>query len=182
MRIRLTEFRIRNFRCIDDSGWIRAGDITALVGVNEAGKTALLNGLHTLNPGSGEIEFEKIKDIFGHERLVAVKERHFVTLEELESTNWFKDWMVEREKEYQKRKIEIKEIGSRLGEKIHEELMTKYEADSAYQNDEMIVITEDYKYYTNKGFLPMRHDSYASDTAHIMNKEEIDKLLHDIYA
>ncbi len=62
MRIRLTEFRIRNFRCIDDSGWIRAGDITALVGVNEAGKTALLNGLHTLNPGSGEIEFEKIKD------------------------------------------------------------------------------------------------------------------------
>ncbi|MBN1216725.1 MAG: AAA family ATPase [Candidatus Lokiarchaeota archaeon] len=62
MRIRLTDFRIRNFRCIDDSGWIRVGDITALVGVNEAGKTALLNGLHTLNPGSGEIEFEKMKD------------------------------------------------------------------------------------------------------------------------
>ena len=62
MRIRLTDFRIQNFRCIDDSDWIRVGDITALVGVNEAGKTALLNGLHTLNPGSGEIEFEKIKD------------------------------------------------------------------------------------------------------------------------
>ena len=84
MRIRLTDFRIRNFRCIDDSGWIRVGDITALVGVNEAGKTALLNGLHTLNPGSGEIEFEKMKD-FPRDRVTeeynencTIAEGHFI--------------------------------------------------------------------------------------------------------
>ena len=62
MKIKLSEFRISNFRCIDDSGWIRADDITALVGVNESGKTTLLNGLHTLNPGSGTVDIDPFKD------------------------------------------------------------------------------------------------------------------------
>ena len=62
MKIRLSEFKISNFRCIDDSSWISLDDITALVGVNEAGKTAILNGLHTLNPGSGNLELDPIND------------------------------------------------------------------------------------------------------------------------
>ena len=62
MKIRLSEFRVQNFRCIDDSGWIRIGDITALVGVNESGKTTLLNALHTLNPGSGDFDIDPIRD------------------------------------------------------------------------------------------------------------------------
>jgi len=68
MRIKLIEFRIYNFRCIDDSDWIRVDDITALVGVNESGKTALLNALHTLNPGSGKVDINYIRD-FPRERL-----------------------------------------------------------------------------------------------------------------
>ena len=62
MRIKLSEFRICNFRCIDDSGWIKVEDITALVGVNESGKTALLQALCTLNPGSGELYIDYIRD------------------------------------------------------------------------------------------------------------------------
>ena len=68
MTIKLSEFRIRNFRCIDDSDWIKVEDITAMVGVNEAGKTALLQALLTLNPGSGELDIDYIRD-FPRERL-----------------------------------------------------------------------------------------------------------------
>ena len=62
MRIKLEEFRIRNFRGIDDSDWIKIGDITALVGINESGKTSILHALSTLNPGSGELELDYIRD------------------------------------------------------------------------------------------------------------------------
>ena len=62
MKIRLTEFRIQNFRCLDDSGWIDIKDITALVGINESGKTAILHALHSLNPGNNIIDIEKIRD------------------------------------------------------------------------------------------------------------------------
>jgi len=62
MKIKLSKFRVHNFRCIDDSGWIRVSDITALVGVNESGKTALLSALHTLNPGSGNFNIDPIRD------------------------------------------------------------------------------------------------------------------------
>ncbi len=70
MRILLTEFRIRNFRCIDDSGWIKLEDITALVGVNESGKTAILQALRTLKPGNQIINVEKIRD-FPRSRLAS---------------------------------------------------------------------------------------------------------------
>ncbi|MFX1258031.1 MAG: AAA family ATPase [Promethearchaeota archaeon] len=69
MKIKLSEFRVQNFRCIDDSGWIRVNEITALVGINESGKTALLNALHTLNPGSGEFNIDPIRD-FPRDRVV----------------------------------------------------------------------------------------------------------------
>ena len=62
MKIKLTEFRIRNFRCIEDSDWIKIEDITALVGINESGKTTILNALHTLNPGSGVVDINHIRD------------------------------------------------------------------------------------------------------------------------
>ena len=70
MRIKLNEFRIQNFRCIDDTNWINLEDITALVGVNESGKTALLHALCTLNPGSGELDIDYIRD-FPRKRLTS---------------------------------------------------------------------------------------------------------------
>ena len=35
----LRRFRVTNFRSVEDSGWIEADDVTALIGTNESGKT-----------------------------------------------------------------------------------------------------------------------------------------------
>lgn len=50
--LRATAFRIQNFRNVDDSGWIDLDRVTALVGRNESGKSALLQGLHKFNPST----------------------------------------------------------------------------------------------------------------------------------
>src|SRR3970282_933340 len=52
--LRILEFRVRNFRNIDDSGWIPLERVTAFVGRNESGKTALLKALHKFNPATPE--------------------------------------------------------------------------------------------------------------------------------
>lgn len=49
----LLQFRVRQFRSIEDSGWITCDDVTTLVGVNEAGKSNLLLALWKLNPAKG---------------------------------------------------------------------------------------------------------------------------------
>jgi energy-coupling factor transporter ATP-binding protein EcfA2 len=48
------QFRVTNFRNVDDSGWIPVEQITAFVGRNESGKTALLKALHKFNPATAE--------------------------------------------------------------------------------------------------------------------------------
>jgi hypothetical protein len=53
-QLTLREFRVQNFRNIDDSGWIPVDRITTLLGRNESGKTALLKGLHRFNPATAE--------------------------------------------------------------------------------------------------------------------------------
>ena len=45
--MKLTKFKVTNFRSVDDSGWIEADAVTALIGVNESGKTNLLLPLWT---------------------------------------------------------------------------------------------------------------------------------------
>ena len=47
-------FRVQNYRNIDDSGWIDLDQVTAFVGRNESGKTALLKALHKFNSASQE--------------------------------------------------------------------------------------------------------------------------------
>lgn len=64
--VRLLRFRVTDFRSVDDSGWVGADAVTALIGVNESGKTNLLLPLWKLNPArDGEIEptsdYPKIK-------------------------------------------------------------------------------------------------------------------------
>lgn len=69
----LTKFRVWNFRSVEDSGWIAADDVTALIGINESGKTNLLLPLWKLNPAKdGEINlvadaprkrYSEIKDL-----------------------------------------------------------------------------------------------------------------------
>lgn len=54
--MRLTKFKVENFRSVVDSGWVDAERVTALIGVNESGKTNLLLPLWKLNPArEGEI-------------------------------------------------------------------------------------------------------------------------------
>lgn len=48
--MRLKSFHVRVFRNVIDSGDIEVDDVTCLVGKNEAGKSAILEALHTLNP------------------------------------------------------------------------------------------------------------------------------------
>lgn len=60
--MKLTAFRVRNYRSVNDSGWIRVSERTALVGRNESGKTNLLMALANLNPAQGMSELSFIKD------------------------------------------------------------------------------------------------------------------------
>ena len=55
--MKLTKFKVTNFRSVQDSGWVDMDDVTALIGVNESGKTNLLLPLWKLKPArEGEIQ------------------------------------------------------------------------------------------------------------------------------
>lgn len=55
--MKLKQFRVTNFRSVKDSGWVEAEKVTALIGVNESGKTNLLLPLWKLKPArDGEIQ------------------------------------------------------------------------------------------------------------------------------
>jgi hypothetical protein len=55
--MRLIKFMVQHFRSVTDSGWIDAEQVSALIGVNESGKTNLLLPLWKLNPArEGEIK------------------------------------------------------------------------------------------------------------------------------
>ena len=54
MKLIVRQFRVLNYRNINDSGWIPLERATVFVGRNEAGKTALLKALHKFNPATEE--------------------------------------------------------------------------------------------------------------------------------
>jgi len=55
--MKLTRFNVTNFRSVVDSGWVEVDQVTALIGVNESGKTNLLLPLWKLNPArEGELK------------------------------------------------------------------------------------------------------------------------------
>ena len=81
--MKLTKFKVTNFRSAHDSGWIEVDDVTALIGVNESGKTNLLLPLWKLNPArDGEIQptSDFPKTVFG-EINAAPGDYPFVTAE-----------------------------------------------------------------------------------------------------
>lgn len=59
--MRLTKIRVQNYRSVEDSEEFDIGDLTCLVGKNEAGKTALLSAMRGLNP-SQAFKFDETID------------------------------------------------------------------------------------------------------------------------
>jgi len=55
-------FRVRNYRCIDDSGWVSIDELTCLIGRNESGKTAFMEAIERLNPSFSREEYEPYQD------------------------------------------------------------------------------------------------------------------------
>jgi energy-coupling factor transporter ATP-binding protein EcfA2 len=64
--MRLHQFRVHGFKCIHDSGSIAVGDIAALVGKNESGKTTLLEALTHLNKDSQIEELDLCDELHEH--------------------------------------------------------------------------------------------------------------------
>lgn len=64
--MKLTAFRVQNYKRIQDTDWIECGDLMVFVGKNESGKTALMRGLSKLKPTDGE-KYNGLKE-FPHGR------------------------------------------------------------------------------------------------------------------
>lgn len=63
--MKLARFRVQNYKIVDDTDWVKADEfVTALLGKNESGKTAILRALwKTRNvSSSATAKFEKLRD------------------------------------------------------------------------------------------------------------------------
>jgi hypothetical protein len=60
--VKLTTFQVKVFRNVIDSGEVTVGDVTCMVGKNEAGKSALLQALHSLNPAKPDLPLDVLED------------------------------------------------------------------------------------------------------------------------
>lgn len=84
--MKLIKARVRNFRSAEDTGWFDIGELTCLVGKNEAGKTAVLSALHGISSFSG-FKYDKIRD-YPRRHLVRYDERHGESEARVASTMW----------------------------------------------------------------------------------------------
>jgi predicted ATP-dependent endonuclease of OLD family len=72
--MQLKSVKITNFRSIEDSTEFDVGNLTCLVGKNEAGKTAILHAIYGLNP-VGDFKYDRVKD-YPRRYLSKFEERH----------------------------------------------------------------------------------------------------------
>jgi FlaA1/EpsC-like NDP-sugar epimerase len=89
--------------------------------------------------------------------------------------------------EYDPIEIKKKVVGKRAGEKLHEELMTDYEAENAYEDGEMFIIlpqTADLisklSYMPPKNFKKTEKKEHSSQNAKLLTKEQIRSLLNEL--
>ena len=73
--MKLTRIRARNYKCIDDTGWVEIDDLTCLIGKNEAGKTVLMEAIERLNPAHGSPSFTPYDD-YPRRRWPEYQDRH----------------------------------------------------------------------------------------------------------
>jgi predicted ATP-dependent endonuclease of OLD family len=57
----MKRFRVQNYKKVNDTGWVECGRLTAFVGKNEAGKSAVFRGLSKLNPSDNQ-SYEPLKE------------------------------------------------------------------------------------------------------------------------
>lgn len=85
---------------------------------------------------------------------------------------------------YSPSRIKIKVIGSKPGEKMHEELMTDDEAGRALETKDMFIVLPEMKELSSTKFRypgakPARVRSYKSSDTKLLTKEEIKKMLRE---
>ena len=54
--MRITGFRLKNFKSVEDSGLVELGRITLLVGPNNSGKSTLLRGLGLMQQSDIQVQ------------------------------------------------------------------------------------------------------------------------------
>jgi UDP-N-acetylglucosamine 4,6-dehydratase len=79
--------------------------------------------------------------------------------------------------------IEIKVIGIRKGEKMHEKLMMEEEVHFAYETDDMFIVipSEEYNTYRPLKGWKVAENIYSSYTSGLCTKKEIEHLLEYLY-
>jgi predicted ATP-dependent endonuclease of OLD family len=87
--MRLTRVQVTNFRSVEDSGTFEIGDLTCLVGKNEAGKTAILQALLGVGPFKA-FKYDRIRD-YPRRYLNRYEERHPSGESEVVKTWWTLD-------------------------------------------------------------------------------------------
>ena len=83
----LESVRVENFKCIDDSGEFSLRPLTALVGKNESGKTALLQALYRLNPVLPS-EGTYVETEYPRRRWAAYRQRRQKAPDRVVTTTW----------------------------------------------------------------------------------------------
>jgi FlaA1/EpsC-like NDP-sugar epimerase len=84
---------------------------------------------------------------------------------------------------YDPNEIKINIIGKRLGEKLHEELMTKEEAMDAYEDEEMfIVLPQNFEisYKSQNKFKKTQKTEYSSKEAELLTIEGLKSLINEL--
>ena len=86
--MRLAKIHVTNFRSVEDSGEFDVGQVLALVGKNEAGKTAILTALAGLNPHPlTDVSYDIERD-YPRRFLNEYKQRHPEENAKVVSTKW----------------------------------------------------------------------------------------------
>jgi len=87
--MKLVRAQVTNFRSVEDSGIFEIGDLTCLVGKNEAGKTAILKALHGVSPTEA-FAYDKTRD-YPRRFLSKYDERHSTGKSPVARTWWALD-------------------------------------------------------------------------------------------
>ncbi len=59
--MKMTAFRVQNYRSVVDSGWVNLSEVTVIVGKNESGKTSLMRALWKFNPFS-DVGYDPLRE------------------------------------------------------------------------------------------------------------------------